>query len=274
MIRKLVVTAAIVLVGGYLLVGRNLASYVRTGWADATDAVRSAVPVDFEIRRARSMLADLAPEVHKNMLAIAEEEVGLERLDKEIAQHETRLGKERVEIVRMKDDVASGKPKIRYAGREYTLGEVKTDLARRFARLQTNDETVSNMRKMHATRTQSLAAARDKLNGMLAAKRQLELEVEQLASRQKLVEAAGASSKLCLDDGSLSRTRRLIQDVEARLTVTERLYAAEGQAASEIEIGGVDEENIVDEVAAYLESHGLETPDGDSTSVKVADAAK
>jgi hypothetical protein len=271
MIRKLVATAAIVAVGGFVLCGRNFSSYVRTGWADATDAVRSAVPVDFEIRRARGMLADLAPEVHKNMLAIAEEEVGLERLDKEIAQHEARQQKERAEISRMKDDLASGKGKIRYAGREYTVDEVKTDLGRRFARVQTNDETVANLRKMHASRTRSLAAARDKLNGMLAAKRQLELEVEQLDSRQKLVEAAGASSKLCLDDGSLSRTRQLIQDVEARLTVTERLYAAEGQATSEIEVGGVDENNIVEQVTAYLEAHEQATG---SPSVKVAEVAR
>ena len=34
MIRKVFVTVAIVLVGGFLLVGRNFSSYVRTGWAD------------------------------------------------------------------------------------------------------------------------------------------------------------------------------------------------------------------------------------------------
>jgi hypothetical protein len=270
MIRKLVGTVAIVLVGGFLLCGRNLSSYVRTGWADATDAVRSAVPVDFEIRRARSMLADLAPEVRKNMLAIAEEEVGLERLDREIAQHESRQSKEREEVARMKGDLETGKSKIRYAGRDYTAGEVKTDLARRFVRLQTNDETVANLRKMHAARTRSLAAARDKLNGMLAAKRQLELEVEQLDSRQKLVDAAGASSKLCLDDGSLSRTRQLIQDVEARLTVTERLYAAEGNASTEIVVGGVDDDNIVEKVTAYLESREVAS----NSSEQVADAAR
>jgi hypothetical protein len=271
MIRKLIVTGGIVLLGGFLLCGRNLSSYVRTGWADATDAVRSAVPVDFEIRRARSMLVDLAPEVRKNMLAIAEEEVGLERLDQEIAQHEARQNKERSEVSQMKNDLGSGKAKIRYAGREYTAEQVKADLSRRFVRLTTNDETVANLRKMHAARTRSLAAARDKLNGMLAAKRQLELEVEQLDSRQKLVEAAGASSKLCLDDGSLSRTRQLIQDVEARLTVTERMYAAEGRAESEIEVGGIDDDNIVEQVTAYLESHDGAT---DSPSVQVAEAAR
>jgi hypothetical protein len=271
MLKKLVATAAVVVVGGFLLCGRNLSSYVRTGWADATDAVRAAVPVDFEIRRARGMLADLAPEVRKNMLAIAEEEVGLERLDQEIARHESRQNKDREELARMKNDLATGKAKFRYAGREYTAEAVKADLGRRFVRLTTNDETVANLRKMHAARTQSLAAARDKLNGMLAAKRQLELEVEQLDSRQKLVEAAGASSKLCLDDGSLSRTRQLIQDVQARLTVTERLYAAEGQAASEIVVGEVDEDNLVEQVTAYLKSHGEAT---DSTNEQVADAKK
>jgi hypothetical protein len=270
MIRKVVAGVAIVLVGGFLLCGRNFSSYVRTGWADATGAVRSSVPVDFEIRRARSMLADLAPEVRKNMLAIAEEEVGLERLDREIAQHESRQNKDREELARMKNDVSSGKSKLRYAGREYTVEEVKSDLARRFVRLQTNDETVANLRKMHAARTRSLAAARDKLNGMLASKRQLELEVEQLDSRQKLVDAAGASSKLCLDDGSLSRTRRLIQDVEARLTVTERLYAAEGRADAEIEVGGVDDDNIVEQVTAYLDGHEATG----STDELVADTAK
>ena len=63
--------------GGLLAAGAfgwNAMSYVRTSIDGVKGAVQQAVPLEFEIRRARTMLNDLIPEVRKNMLAIAQEE--------------------------------------------------------------------------------------------------------------------------------------------------------------------------------------------------------
>ena len=50
-------------------------SYIRTSAGYVTDAVQDAVPIEFQVDRARGMIQDLVPEVRKNMHVIAKEEV-------------------------------------------------------------------------------------------------------------------------------------------------------------------------------------------------------
>jgi hypothetical protein len=58
-----------------LFFGRDAASYVRTSFGWMKDTVRSQVPVEFEIERARRMVKNLVPDIRQNMHVIAQEEV-------------------------------------------------------------------------------------------------------------------------------------------------------------------------------------------------------
>ncbi len=251
MCRKFVGTIAMVALAA-AIVGRGGWSYFKTGWGQVVDAAGAAVPLEFEIARARTMLGDLVPEVKKNLVAIAEAEAGLERLDAEIAALETRQTKDKAEITRLSRDVESGRAHFRYAGREYTALQVRDDLSRRFDRHRTADETLENLRKIREARTKSLTAARDKMSGMIATKRQLEVELEQLDSRLKMVQAADTSNRLCLDDGRLSRTKRLLQDLESRLKASERLVALEETPGECIPLEAEESGDVVRRIAEYF----------------------
>lgn len=248
-------------------IGRSGWSYVKTSYSGVAEAVKDTVPLDFEIRRARTMLNDLIPEVRKNMVAIAQEEAALGQLTDEIARQEKARDKDAADIIRLKNDLASADKKpLTYAGKTYTVEAVRTDLQRRFDRRKTGDETLENLRKMHAAREQSLRAAHDKMNGMIAAKKQLEVEIEQLDSRLKMVEAAQTTSNLCLDEGRLSQTKQLIASLKARLDVNERLVNAEIKPLDEIPVGEVAAQDIVEQVTAYFDG-----PKSAKTEVAVID---
>ena len=64
-----------------VLFGRNAASYVSTTYHRLTDSVQEAVPVDFQIDRAKQMVRDLDPEIRRSMHVIAKEEVAVEQLN-------------------------------------------------------------------------------------------------------------------------------------------------------------------------------------------------
>ena len=119
--RALMVTGGVVLAGA-VLVGRDAFSYLRTSAGYATDAVQEAVPVEFQVDRARRMIEDLVPEVRKNMHLIAKEEVEVERLDEQVAETQSRLDKEKEQLLRLKADLATAKDQFTYAGRSYTAG--------------------------------------------------------------------------------------------------------------------------------------------------------
>lgn len=232
--------------------GREAVSYVRTSAGWVKDSVKNNVPIEFEIERARRMVKDLVPDIRKNMHVIATEEVEVDQLDKKITGAETRLTKDRTELMKLKDDLATNKTAYCYAGRDYSAEQVKIDLANRFERYKTNDATLASLKEMHHARQRSLEGARQKLEGMLAAKRQLEVDVEQLEARLKMVEAAQTTSDYAFDDTQLARVKELVTDLRTRLEVAEKLVNAEGQFRDEIPVGEPAPENLADEIADYF----------------------
>ncbi|MES1213139.1 MAG: hypothetical protein ABUL64_00995 [Singulisphaera sp.] len=252
MIKKALFAGIGICMVGALFFGRDAFSYFRTTAGRMKDTVRGSVPLDFEIDRARRMVKELVPDIRKNMHVIAKEEVEVEQLRKQITTTELRLDKERTELVRLKNDLGSGQNVYHYAGRSYTATQVKSDLANRFERFKTTDATLASLKDIEQARVRSLAAAREKLEGMLAAKRKLEVDVEHLEARLKMVEAAQTNSDYAFDDSRLSRVKELITDLRTRLDVAERLTSAEGAFHGEIPLSEISSDNLLDEVTEYL----------------------
>ena len=252
MIKKLIVVAGV----GFLLVaiclGRDAHSYLRTSFGCLKDTVRSSVPVEFELQRAQQMIKDLVPEVRKNMHLIAQEEVELQHLESQIADSEARLVKEKEQMNQLKDALVSAKGALVFSGRKYTTEQVKTDLANRFDRYKTGEATLSSLQQIHTARQRSLDAARQKLEGTLVAKRQLQVEVENLQARNEMVAAARTTSNYNFDESRLGRVKELISDLRTRLDVDERLANADTYFHDEIPVEKTAPEDIVGQVSKYF----------------------
>jgi hypothetical protein len=233
--------------------GRDAASYVCTSAGQVRDSVRSSVPVEFEIERARKLVENLVPDIRKNMHLIAKEEVDVERINEQIASAESNQEKQKAELMTLRTDLASGANVFQYAGRSYSHEQVKVDLARRFNRYKTQDITLASLREMRDARERSLAAAQDKLENMLAAKRELGVQLESLEAKLRMVEAKQAASEFAVDDSQLSRAKQLVSDLRTRLDVAERLVDSEGEMIDEIPLGDEAPEDIVDQVTQYFE---------------------
>ena len=252
MIRHKLLGGAALLLMGATFFGREAVSYVRTSAGYITDGFHQAVPVEFQLQRARQMLKDVAPEVQKNMHLIAKEEVDLRRLTEQIAEAETRLGNDKEQMLKLKTELASGKASHRFGGRTYTVEQMRLDLARRFERYKTNDATLANLRQIHAAREQGLEAAQQKLEGMLAARRQLKVDIENLEARNQMVAAVETSSKYHFDDSRLGRLKELLLDLRTRLEVNERLVGAAGAASDEIPIEETAPVDIAERISTYF----------------------
>jgi hypothetical protein len=237
---------------GLLFFGSEAWSYLRTSAGCLRDKAQNAVPIEFQIERARRMITDLVPEVRKNMHVIAKEEVEVERLKKQIAQAETQSGKEKEQILQLKTDLGDNKNVFQYAGRSYSKDQVKVDLANRFQRFKTGEATLVSLKKIHDARERSLEAARQKLEGMLAAKRQLLVEVENLEAQRQMVAAAKTTSDYQFDDSQLGRVKALISDLQIRLDTEKKLVDAEDYFHEEIPLEAPAPENIVEQVTTYF----------------------
>src|SRR3954470_12526205 len=98
MIRKTVIGIGSLGLLSMLFFGWDAASYLSTSFGWVKDSVKSQVPVEFEIERARRMVKDLVPDIRKNMHVIAQEEVEIERLDKQITKTASTMDRDKAEI--------------------------------------------------------------------------------------------------------------------------------------------------------------------------------
>jgi hypothetical protein len=252
MIRKLIFAGLGVAALGTVVCGTSIFSYLRTTAGYVKEGISETVPVEFQIDRARGLIQDLLPEVKKNMHVIAKEEVEVQKLDEQIAQNETRLGKEKEQILKLKTDLSASQVSYNYGGRSYAAGEVRQDLGNRFERFKTGEATLASLKQIRNARDKSLTAARQKLEGMLAAKRQLAVEVENLEARSQMIAAAKTTSNYQFDDSRLGNVKELIASLKTRMEVTEKLVNAETNFHDEIPLDKAVPENIEEQVTNYF----------------------
>ena len=252
-----------------LVFGRDMFSYVKTtvGWVNST--VKDAVPVQFELERARKMIQGLDPEISRHKREIAREELDLRKLAAQVKEDEQKLAKNWSEIETLRGDLARGDSNFVYAGHSYTVKQVETDLTNRFERYQTKEATLQKLSKIVDARERGLTAAQEKLKAMIAAKRQLEVEVENLEARLKMVEVAKATSEFVIDDSQLSRTRQLLSDIESRIEVDAQLVNADDIVLDEIPVGVPAESvKILDRITEYEKSKGQDAEEAQLVGVE------
>lgn len=265
MIRKTVIGVGVAMVASLFLFGRDSLSYMKTAFREARQAVKQEVPIEFEIQRARDLVANLVPDIRRCMHVIAEEEVNVEHLQHEIARADGELRKQKDEIVTLRNDIGKGNSSYRYASRTYTAGEVKTDLSQRFERFKTAEATVDSKRQILDARTKSIGAARQKLEGMISAKRDLEVQIENLEARLRTIQAAQTSSDVSLDDSQLTQAKKLIAGLNKQLDVAQRLLDSQGSFTGTIPVDA--KPVVVEDLAEQIDDHfGL----GKESSEKVA----
>ncbi|WP_131282051.1 hypothetical protein [Blastopirellula marina] len=254
MFKKMILVGAGSAMALGLLFGRDAMSYVATSYGRLHDQVKQNVPIEFELDRAHRMINDLTPEIRSNMHLIAKEEVDVDKLARQVAKLNEGLAQDKREVLRLKADLDDGSQTYQYASHRYSRDQVKADLAGRFERFKTQDATREKLDSILRARQKGLDAARAKLDGMLVAKRQLEVDVENLEARLKMVEVAQTTSSFKFDDSQLSRTEKLLEDIQTRIEVAEKLVSSEGYFADEIQLDEVEVKDVSDEVATYFSS--------------------
>ena len=253
MIKKALLLTIGVAVAMVVLFGRDAASYVGTTYHRMSNSVQEAVPVQFQIDRARQMVHDLEPEIRNSMHVIAKEEVGLEQLNQQIEASEEKTDQDKRDILRLQADLGKNKGVYRYASRTYSAEEVKQDLARRFNRFKVADDTLASLKQMRDARQKNLDAAQQKLAALVNARRKLEVDVQNLEAKRKLVEVAQASSEIVFDDSQLARAKELINDIRMRLDVAAKLANADVNVEAEIPLEEAAPSDITDQVAEYFQ---------------------
>ena len=252
MLKKIVLAGGALALLSTMTVGGPLLSYARQGVNWVCCSASDSVPLEWELNRARQMISDLKPEIEVNAKRIAKEKIQVVRLEKQLQDSDARLVKAQSDIERLTEDLKQDSSVYTYGSRTYTSAQVKDDLGNRFKRFKTRQATADKLNQMLSARKASLRAAHERMDAMLSAKRQLEVEVENLQARLGALRVAQTSSQLNLDDSQLSQTRELLDDIATRIDVEEETINVDMEYFGEIDLDEPSDENLLDEIASYF----------------------
>jgi hypothetical protein len=243
-------------IGGlaYLLLtyGGGAWSYFSTASRLVGDKVRSNVPLEFELERAKTMITGLIPDVRQNMLVIAQEEVGVEDLRKRIDAGSSDLAAQRESLVGLRTKLNDKVEKVSLGSQSVSKGELKHELTRVFSRYQVAEATLASQRQLLAARETALEAARTKLAKMLTAKRDLETQVESLQARLKTQQSETMSASLDVNDSQVAHCQTLLNEVRARIEVADRLFTSQGDLSFMTTAMAPPAEDIGEQIDRYF----------------------
>ena len=244
-------------IAGFAVLGTNLGSYLATTTTAAQESIRNAVPVEFELRRASDMIRAILPDLQSQVRMIAQEEVEITALENDIEESQQRLSREQQTLASLREKMRVHQVSHSVYGRQIERVELTNQLHQRFDRLKQGELALASKQKLLQKRREGLSAALTMLDKMRHRKAELEQKVEALAAQHRLVQASAIESGRLVDGSQLSEADQLLQQIETRLAVAQRVLAHE-QDLFDVTLTEelVDEEQLLSELDEYFEEAG------------------
>jgi chromosome segregation ATPase len=224
MVKKGVLGAALAAGALYLAFGTSAPSYVRTAFHKVRHNAKDAVPVQFEIDRAREEIDRLEPAIRECLETAVRTEVEVEHLDKEITVVKINLAQEEKKVLALRDDVKS---KLRLTNGS-TASANDADLARRFDHYRGVKQILGQKEATVEAKRKIMESARQQLVTLRVQKEELRTKLQGIEAQLKLIEARKQTNEFNVDDSALSHARQTVDDLERRVEIQSRM-ADEGR---------------------------------------------
>jgi len=248
----IIVTVGGCIVGSFIF-GKDLVSYLRSSGSSVRQALKDAVPTDFELKRAGDLLEEIIPEMHKNIQLIAQEEVEIAALKGEITVSQKYVAQEQERIEHLRNQLALQKAGYVRSGRMVSREQMTQDLSHRFDQFKESALLLESKRRLLVSRENSLQAALGLLEKTRSQKNMLANKIKTLESQYRLIQASAVGSKIHVDNSKLTQTAKLIGQIKKRLDIAERILAHESRYVVSFPYEKVSEVDLLAQVDEYFQ---------------------
>lgn len=209
-----------------LMFGTSAPSYVKAFVSHARKNVKSNVPIDIQIERARQEIANLEPAIHQGIEALAKAEVEVEDLTNQVAAHKQTLDNQQRKLVALRGQLDSGYRRTDGSNRGR---EIEAAAARVLDSFKHSKQLLVQKEETLALKRQQVDAARITLEKMMESKKLLSAKIEQIETQLQQIQATQASNEFTFDSTALSRAKQSIGDLEKRLAEMAKVAEYEGR---------------------------------------------
>ncbi len=240
---------------GVVLYGTSFFGYMKTAKDEIQRAADDAVPLEFKMADAERMVKELDPEIKRVMTIVARQQVDGDLLSKKIAQKESDLKNAKGQILALKSELDKGEKEYVFEGQSYTANDVRNDLDTKFNAYKREVETLNGQKDLLKRHKDALSLNENRLSEMIAAKKDLESQMETLRGRVETEKAAQALGKSEIVDSNskMARARKVIEDINRKLDVNDKLRAQEERVATGIRVPEKKEtQNVSQEIEEFF----------------------
>jgi len=259
-VKKVVVWGLIFCAAGWLLVGSELGSYIRSSARALRGGIKSSLPAEFLLKRARDLLDEVGPEMQANIRLVAQQEVEIANLKSDLSAGEKSLADQQARVQRLRAMLADEHAEYRLCGITYSREQLKEELASSFDRYREAESAIAAKRRLLSARERSLVASMQAIEKIRVQKVNLENQIIALEAQSRLIQVASNGSSVSMDTSKLAQAQRLLVDVKKQLDVSERVLAHEARFTHPIPIDTVDEKGLISAVDRHFSAAATTRP--------------
>jgi len=232
MIKKGVLGAALAAGTLYLAFGTSAPSYVRTAFHKVRGHAHDAVPVQFEIDRARQEIARLEKPIQETRQVYFRTQVDAEYLEREVATTRANLEKEKTVLQAMAAGAKTGDTKLTGNVR-FNRDELNAEMIRRKDHYDNTAKYLTEKETTLKAKRKIMDAALQQYRNLRDQQRELTAKLNTIEARVQQIETVKQTNQFNFkdDDSALANVKDNISDLEKRVEVQARIAEAEGQFA-------------------------------------------
>lgn len=236
MAKKVVVGVVGAALMGFALLGWNFFGYGQTAIDKLREEADNNIPIELKVANAERLVKQLEPEIKKYMRLVVEQQVDVESMDKRIAQRELGLKDAKRQILALNESLKKDEKQYVFDGQSYTAEQVRNDLGNKVTKFKLASESLAREKELLKARQDALAANTGRLEEMTTAKKDIETQLEFLKTRVDTQKAEEAVGVLDMDNSKMAEARKLIESLNKKLDVEEKVRAAEGRLQTTIKV--------------------------------------
>jgi len=226
--KKGILGAALTAGALYLAFGTSAPSYVKTAFHKVRQNVKHAVPIQFEIDRAREDIASLEPAIKDTIEQLARQEEEVKFYEGDIVSFKANMSKQEGEILALRDTLKTGDFKLT-GNLSYSPEELQTDLGRRLDSYKRCEGILVNKESTLKSKQKGVIALRTRLNEIGEQKRSLAVKVDEIEARLKAMEATKTYDEFNFDDSALARAKKTVAELDKELNIIARTDELKGR---------------------------------------------
>jgi chromosome segregation ATPase len=223
-----VVMAGVIAALVALSVTTKFGSYTCTAWKQIRDEASKQVSIDFEIKRLKSEVGQLDPDINRNRTIVAEEIVAVEKLRGEVENGRKKLTQLKEQVGRVAKELKDGAATVVYDGQDLTASRARERLDRDVDNGQRFETALKSKERQLDARERMLATSKKKLQAMAEAKAELLAQIAQVEAEYQEILLQGTQSRVQFDDSRLADIKKGLDDLHDRVKVQKVKQDLEG----------------------------------------------